>query len=338
VINITLRTFPTSNIWGGFLYTTSNQSAKVLSAFYDSVNHTSPDTTSRTYDSHVAGPIACFTYLHQLRIQAVSVNLVYTSVPENTKEWPKYWNETPFKSIWRLWSTFKVRTLANACEEMNALNPPGRRQVFGTTTIKNDMKTITATHEAFTDSIADIKRANVKAMSWTLVLQPLSPHWGRKGDTNPLGFQDGDDEPLVNISLTVNWAERQDDHEAKRFTKETIQRIEKAARDMGTTHRYRYMNYCGAWQNPFKSYGEDNVLFLKGVSRKYDPHRLFQEACVGGFKLDCSTDNQTIDSVTLSNARLINPVTSAKSAFAPVALVSHQRSPGIIRETIERSF
>jgi hypothetical protein len=54
---------------------------------------------------------------------------------------------------------------------------------------------------------------------------------------------------------------------------------------MGTGHRYRYMNYCGAWQRPLESYGDDSLRFMKQVRRKYDPHAMFQKACVGGFKL-----------------------------------------------------
>ena len=109
VTNITFRAFTSSSIWSDFLYTTRDQTAKVLSAFHDYVNRA-------TYDSHAAGPIACFTYLLQLRIQAVSVNLVYTSELTQTKGWPRYWAESPFKSVWRVWSTFKVRSLANACD------------------------------------------------------------------------------------------------------------------------------------------------------------------------------------------------------------------------------
>jgi FAD/FMN-containing dehydrogenase len=289
VTNFELRVYPSSNVWSGFLYTTSGQTENVLSAFHDSVNHAASDNT---FDPYAAGPIACFTYLQQLRIQAVSVNLVYTSVPERPGKWPEYWAKSPFVSLWRLWSTFKVRNLADACDEMGALNPSGRRQVFGTTTIKNDRTTLDAVHRAWSDSIADIKRVNIKGMSWTLVLQPCLSQWGRKGDENLLGFQSGNDDPLINVSLTVNWINQDDDLEAEGITKETIQRIETSAAGMGTGHRYRYMNYCGAWQRPLGSYGDDNLRFMKQVSRKYDPHAIFQKACVGGFKLGFSDDEK----------------------------------------------
>lgn len=53
---------------------------------------------------------------------------------------------------------------------------------------------------------------------------------------------------------------------------------------------WRYLNYVDETQNPLKSYGQDNVKFLKEVAEKYDPDRIFQEKIVSGWKLskvDC---------------------------------------------------
>lgn len=82
------------------------------------------------------------------------------------------------------------------------LNPPGRRQAFATTTIKNDPATIAGAHDAYRNAIDGLRR--IKGLTWTLVLQPLLPHWARKGDVNPLGLDIGSSEPLVLVSFTVN--------------------------------------------------------------------------------------------------------------------------------------
>ena len=165
---------------------------------------------------------------------------------------------------------------------MNALNPPGRRQVFATTTIKSDPATLTAVHAAYCDAIASLRQ--VKGLLWTLVLQPLLPDWVRKGDTNPLGLH-GCHEPLVIVSFTVNWDKRQDDDRVKMTTRRTVEQMEAVAAVYKTGHRYRYLNYCAEWQGPFESYGVENLQFLQEVSRRYDPEGLFQNGCVGGFKL-----------------------------------------------------
>ena len=164
------------------------------------------------------------------------------------------------------------------------LNPPGRRQVFGTVTIKNDPATIAAAHTAYCDGIASIRRAKLKDVSWTLVLQPLLPDWAGKGDSNPLGLHDVK-EPLVIVSFTVNWPDHHDDEFIKSTMRQALEQIEAFAAANDTGHRYRYLNYCAEWQHPFEGYGEENLKFLQGVSRKYDPEGLFQKGCSGGFKL-----------------------------------------------------
>ncbi|ORY10764.1 hypothetical protein BCR34DRAFT_341023 [Clohesyomyces aquaticus] len=285
VTRFTARSFPSTNIWSGFLYFPSSQSLKVLDAFHDFVSRANPSDPSKSYDDYAAGPIASFTYLQQLGIEAVAVNLAYTKLPQDPKKWPTCWSTSKFKSLWRLWSTCKVRTLTSATNELNELNPPGRRQTFATTTIKNHVGTLARTHMAYKGAIKSIRKRNVKGMSWTLVLQPFMPSWARKGDSNPLGLDRGTDEPLVNISFTVNWANQRDDEWVETTTREAIEQIELVAKVNETGHPYRYINYCGAWQRPFMGYGEENLQFLRNVSRLYDPDGLFQKGCAGGYKL-----------------------------------------------------
>lgn len=163
--------------------------------------------------------------------------------------------------------------------------PPGRRQVFATTTIRNDPATISATHTAYSDAIASIRRRHVKDMMWTVVLQPLLSDWVCKGDANPLGLHDDTGGSLIIVIFTVNWQERRDDDFINELTRRAIEQIDAFATAHKTSHPYRYLNYCGGWQRPFAGYGEENWRFLQEVSRRYDPVGLFQKGCVGGFKL-----------------------------------------------------
>ncbi|MCJ1417466.1 hypothetical protein MMC32_003810 [Xylographa parallela] len=286
VTRFTASSFPSTKIWSGFLYMPASQATKVLAAFHAFVNRVVSDDPSTTYDANAAGPIACFSYIQKLGVQAIAVNLVYTKLPDNERRWPICWKNSSFGSLWRLWSTCKVRTLTSATDEMNSLNPPGRRQVFATTTIKNDPATLAAAHAAYHNAISSMRHVNVKDLVWTLVLQPLLPEWARKGDANPLGLLDSSSEALVMVSFTVNWAEPRDDEFVKTTTRDTIEQIDAFAAAHKTGHRYRYLNYCAEWQRPFEGYGLENWQFLQSVSRKYDPEGLFQKGCVGGFKLD----------------------------------------------------
>jgi FAD/FMN-containing dehydrogenase len=46
-----------------------------------------------------------------------------------------------------------------------------------------------------------------------------------------------------------------------------------------------YLNYADASQDPLKSYGEEQVQFLRDVAAKYDPAGVFQTRFPGGFKI-----------------------------------------------------
>ena len=286
VTRFTARGFPATNVWSGFLYMPAYQADKTVVAFHEFVDRVMSKGNDTRYDDHAASPLACFSYIHQVGIQVISLNLVHTAPPENQKQWPACWRDSAFSKLWRFWSTCKVRTLTDATNELHSLNPPGRRQILATTTIRNDLKTLNASHLAYREGIASIRRLKIKGISWTLVLQPLIPEWGRKGDPNPLGLDEGDEEPLVIISFTVNWPDSRHDIMVEESTRQTIERIDRVAAANDAGHRYRYLNYCAAWQKPFEGYGEVNHQFLKDTSKKYDPDGLFQVACNGGFKLD----------------------------------------------------
>jgi FAD/FMN-containing dehydrogenase len=287
VTQFTARCFPSIKIWSGFIYVPAFNANKVLACFYEFVSR-----RGSLYDSNAAGPIVSFSYIQQLGFQVIAVNLVYTKVPENENRWPSCFKTSGFASFWRFWSTCKVRTLTEATDELNGLNPPGRRQTdFATVTIKSDPATIAAAHAAYHKAIASLRSRKVKELVWTLVLQPFLPDWVRRGDPNPLGLQDID-EPLVIVSFTVNWAEKQDDEFVKTTTRKVVEEIEAFAAANKTDHPYRYLNYCAKWQKPFKGYGAENWQFLKDTSRKYDPEGLFQKGCVGGFKLALDEEHQ----------------------------------------------
>ncbi|CAN9196388.1 unnamed protein product [Alternaria alternata] len=285
VTSFTVRSFASTNVWSGFLYLLPYKAPDVLAAFHSFVGRTLAGELQHLFDPHAAGPLTCFTYLQSPGIQAIAVNLVHTTPDSQQKGWPESWRSSGFNKLWRLWSTFKTRSLVSATDELSVLNPPGRRQEFATTTIKNDRETLEAAHKAYRDAIPKIRKQAIKGMSWTLVLQPCLPSWARKGDANPLGLDEGSDEPLVNVQFTVNWALEEHDDVVRSITREAVEQIDAFALEHRTGHRYRYLNYCAAWQNPFEGYGEENLKFLRSVSKEVDPEGLFQRGCGGGFKL-----------------------------------------------------
>lgn len=48
---------------------------------------------------------------------------------------------------------------------------------------------------------------------------------------------------------------------------------------------WQYLNYVDKTQNPLKSYGADNINFIRKVATKYDPSGMFQKKVVSGWKI-----------------------------------------------------
>ena len=48
---------------------------------------------------------------------------------------------------------------------------------------------------------------------------------------------------------------------------------------------WQYLNYVHGSQNPLKSYGKENVHFIRKVAAKYDPSGIFQKKIVSGWKI-----------------------------------------------------
>jgi hypothetical protein len=95
------RTFASTDIWSGFLYMPSSQAPKVLSASHSFVNRSIANEEDALYDEYAAGPLACFTYLQQLGIQAIAVALTHTKIPLNDSKWPACWKSSGFAKLWR---------------------------------------------------------------------------------------------------------------------------------------------------------------------------------------------------------------------------------------------
>ncbi|KAJ5948699.1 FAD binding domain protein [Penicillium verhagenii] len=120
-------------------------------------------------------------------------------------------------------------------------------------------------------------------------LQPLLPSWVEKGDSSPIGISESTNDALVVISFSLRWDRAEDDNLVFNMARDIVARIDAVAKEKGTGHPYRYLNYCASWQRPLEGYGENNLQFITDVSGTYDPDGLFQRGCQGGFKLMLET-------------------------------------------------
>jgi hypothetical protein len=61
--------------------------------------------------------------------------------------------------------------------------------------------------------------------------------------------------------------------------------LEKFAETSGLHVDWQYLNYVDKSQNPLRSYGSENMNFVRKVAAKYDPSGMFQKKVVSGWKI-----------------------------------------------------
>lgn len=68
-------------------------------------------------------------------------------------------------------------------------------------------------------------------------------------------------------------------------TQKFINSVDEYTKSIGQFKPFRYKNYAYPTQEVIDSYGQENVEFLRRVSRKYDSAQVFQRLVPGGYKL-----------------------------------------------------
>ncbi|UNI16609.1 hypothetical protein JDV02_010846 [Purpureocillium takamizusanense] len=68
--------------------------------------------------------------------------------------------------------------------------------------------------------------------------------------------------------------------------RELVRAINERQREQGTHIDWVYLNYAWGDEQPLRYYGAENLAFLRRVSNRYDPMRVFQSLRGTGFKLD----------------------------------------------------
>ncbi|KEY71816.1 hypothetical protein S7711_09025 [Stachybotrys chartarum IBT 7711] len=277
VTSFTLPCFPSRGIWFGSSSQLGFQSPGLISAYHAWLQ----ETVSGNFDENAAPPIVCLGFLRNLRLHANATFLGYTK-PDKSGGWPAYWKKSPFGRLWTLRTTYKNQSLVSAVEELSDPSRPGEYNIMTTLSCKNDLKTLQDIYDIHRDCASQL--SGVHGLVLSLVFQPVLPQWVNKGYATVLGLDDLA-EPITIVEWSTKWDRSKDDALVNKVMKDTVRRAEAAAMANGAYHRYKFPNYCAEWQDPMAAYGEQNLEFLQGVSRRYDPEGLFQKGCLGGFKL-----------------------------------------------------
>ncbi|KAH8647221.1 6-hydroxy-D-nicotine oxidase [Xylariales sp. PMI_506] len=191
-------------------------------------------------------------------------------------------------SIWpRLWSTMKQRTLNDLVQELDKVQPKGYRQSITTISSLNDFETILEIH-SLSEQLYNEVKLDVRNLDWIsfYIPQPkIIQQYANATGGNMLGLAESAHDQIV-LFLSPRWTDSADDATMNQVTQKWYQLALEVTKRRGTDDPFLYSNFAGQFQRPLCGYGPDNLAFLKQVSRKYDPHQVFQNLVPGGHKLN----------------------------------------------------
>ena len=123
----------------------------------------------------------------------------------------------------------------------------------------------------------------------TMAFQPMPRVlYAQRAHDNVLGLDRFQDD-LINVLFTLMWPLSINNELVYARMKILESELIELAQKKGIYNEWIYLNYASQWQDPIKGYGEDEVAFLRSVSREYDPDLVHQKAVPGGFELGLET-------------------------------------------------
>lgn len=162
------------------------------------------------------------------------------------------------------------------------------RNIWFTTTFKNDLsmaKKVTQLHE---ELIADLKTEMGASNFVTRCLfQPLPAFFSDRSVAqggNVLGLDAEKEDMLLWLGNGVALNEGDNALMQKKMST-WASNIDSYAQSVGSSVEFKYLNYADGSQNPLSTYGTKNIDFIRQVSTKYDPQQIFQKKVPGGFKI-----------------------------------------------------
>ncbi|USP78122.1 fad binding domain-containing protein [Curvularia clavata] len=166
----------------------------------------------------------------------------------------------------------------------------GLRQSFITWTAKLDVELANITQGIFFEELPSvIDAANITpALALQVISEPIIRKTALNGG-NPLGLYP-EEGPLMLALVSIRWSNSTDDARINAFSQRVLERSVQAAKALGKSSDYIYMNYANGAQDVVAGYGAQNKARLEQISKKYDPEGVFERLQPGYFKLNKAPD------------------------------------------------
>ncbi|EGY22079.1 FAD binding domain-containing protein [Verticillium dahliae VdLs.17] len=271
VTRFDMAAFPAGDLHGGIFLTTWDQKDKILDGFVDVI------ATNRNHpaDSQIV------LFQHQTGLPQPMVGTIAVNIDGNA-------SAPVFDALRGMPSVIDLRQTQTYGELVSSMTDDGgQRYVWFSLCFHNDRRVINKAEELFTKLIAEINSVIPEEdLTIIFIFQPLPKHYGQaNAGGNVLGL----DKTLTEDSIIWLGEAFINTHAVEALFQSKLAvvsaQLEAYAESIGANTQWRYLNYVNPTQNPLKSYGPENVAFIKKVAQEYDPSGFFQTRLSGGFKI-----------------------------------------------------
>ncbi|KAI1307069.1 FAD binding domain-containing protein [Xylaria venustula] len=268
-------TNPQHHIYGGSLTYSPESTKEAVAALVDFIDNQSKDLASHAYTVWAyipgVGTIISSFIANVLNDDSSSAFDGIMGVPRMAS------------------STLRSATVGNFTDEI--LSPRGYRNIWKTSTYKNDARVIQYAVDKFNDiatrieAIVSSENLIIVVASFQPLTQPMVSHAAANGG-NVLGLEQrvkNGNGVLFNAVVSFSGAENE--KATLPLMNEWLDSVDEFAREEDLSLHWRYLNYADGDQDPIASYGRKSVEKIRATATKYDPNGVFQKLRMSGFKI-----------------------------------------------------
>ncbi|KAI0106766.1 FAD-binding domain-containing protein [Daldinia grandis] len=273
VTRFDMTTFNASNIWDGNITFPRSATDTLVEAFVDFTKNLALNP-----DDHI---LAMWTILPRTKDHFITMVLTNLDGTENSKSLQE------FLAIPDGQGNMTTTTVAKKLVDF--LVPSGKHDTWFTLTFKLDARIVKKAAEVFENLAEDLKRQIHDGNFYiSMVLQPLPRSFARHSVArggNMFGIERLQDDCVLLVAAVEVETPEISSQVGFPTLKGAIAEIESYARSLNGDIEFLYLNYCDGSQDPFSTYGEENIKKMKEAAAKYDPTGVFQTRVPGGFKI-----------------------------------------------------
>ena len=270
-------------IWGGNLIYDLQAGSGVIDALVDFTDNVHKDENSSS--------IVYWAYLPKLGGTILNAAIENTKAEVKPAAFDGYYAAGKINN-----DTTKVDLMSTVTLELGSGQPGGFRNVWFTSTFKNDPRILNYTVEKFhklNEDLESLMPGLKSGLNTLCMFQPITKSLAQKGVNNGgnvMGlnkYTEHGNGIMFLLTFAVNGAKNE--ATATPILKAYIKDIEAKAKKLDAWWPWKFINYAHLSQDPLSTVGDENIAKLQAASLKYDPKGIFQTLRESGFKIPHKT-------------------------------------------------